>query len=686
MVNQKSEVRSQKKAGLLLFLICAFCLLVSNLDAQTPGPIFRTNAEGVQGVGRGDWPYGADLNIYVSPTGNDTTGNGSSGSPYLTVGRALKDVPMFVSKHYVINLAAGTYREEVDIGGHYFGTTNIGNFNKGTIELKGDPAAPDSYVISGANAGAPTTPVRNYAVFCSFANCILNGVSLQYAALNGFLQAGGVSVINASTFRHFTTPSGTYKVSGIEVRVNGTCELRGNSTISDAMNGLRIENFSEVFGYFTGYDYLNTGFPVNTTFTVTGITSGVGINVADFAFYDASGTTSVTGTNVAGSIGVHLGEFADFDTEIGTVSSFDIGALVEYFSRLEINNPTFSNLTTGFKVRVSSQVDFFAVDPTFTTVTTQYALSQNAFVTTPTQTLFDGTVKGTGAVSISAGGTNQNITLTPSGTGSFIVPGASGDDKLLIQLGPSPSAFGADAQGYVNAAATYAAALNAPSVRKHAFLGVNENNSTTNQNGVYGLSVATHTSGTKLSVNGTGGDAYSKGAGNTTFLTGVRGFAEQDGAGAVTTMASLYAQRNFKSAGTVTTNYGVYVEDQSGLGTSNYGIFTVGSAPSQFGGAVISGLNTVAFSATPTFDASRGNTQKITLTANVTSSTLTNASAGEQINFIICQDATGGRTFVWPTNVLGVMTIGATASKCSAQSFIYDGTNAYATTAGVANI
>jgi hypothetical protein len=96
--------------------------------------------------------------------------------------------------------------------------------------------------------------------------------------------------------------------------------------------------------------------------------------------------------------------------------------------------------------------------------------------------------------------------------------------------------------------------------------------------------------------------------------------------------------------------------------------------------SVIMPINVVTFSATPTFDASLGNTQKITLTDNVTSSTLSNASTGQTINFIICQDATGGRTFVWPTNVLfpsGASTaIGATASKCSTLLTVFDGTNA----------
>jgi hypothetical protein len=104
----------------------------------------------------------------------------------------------------------------------------------------------------------------------------------------------------------------------------------------------------------------------------------------------------------------------------------------------------------------------------------------------------------------------------------------------------------------------------------------------------------------------------------------------------------------------------------------------------------VSGMNlnvkVVSFSATPTFDVSLGDTQKITLTGDVTRSTLSNATAGQSINFIICQDSGGSHTFVWPTNVKGGMTIGSTLSTCSAQSFRFDGTNAYATSAGVTNM
>jgi hypothetical protein len=121
----------------------------------------------------------------------------------------------------------------------------------------------------------------------------------------------------------------------------------------------------------------------------------------------------------------------------------------------------------------------------------------------------------------------------------------------------------------------------------------------------------------------------------------------------------------------------------SNLSLQNWGI-TGSTGQARFDGGTVTGINTVSFSATPTFAGTLGNTQKITLTANVTSSTLT-ATAGQNLNFIICQDATGGRTFVWPANMKGTMAVGTNPSTCSSQSFSYDGANAYATSTGLAN-
>lgn len=58
----------------------------------------------------------------------------------------------------------------------------------------------------------------------------------------------------------------------------------------------------------------------------------------------------------------------------------------------------------------------------------------------------------------------------------------------------------------------------------------------------------------------------------------------------------------------------------------------------------------VTFSTTPAFGLVAGCLQTLVLTASVTSSTATGGVIGAVYGFAFLQDATGGRTFVWPPN------------------------------------
>jgi len=98
--------------------------------------------------------------------------------------------------------------------------------------------------------------------------------------------------------------------------------------------------------------------------------------------------------------------------------------------------------------------------------------------------------------------------------------------------------------------------------------------------------------------------------------------------------------------------------------------------------AAPSPLVNVPYSSTPLFDLSQGLTFKITLTGDVTSSTIANLAPGQVYGFIICQDAVGNHLFTWPSNVRGGMVIGGTASLCSAQDFRCDGTYLFAISDG----
>jgi hypothetical protein len=86
-------------------------------------------------------------------------------------------------------------------------------------------------------------------------------------------------------------------------------------------------------------------------------------------------------------------------------------------------------------------------------------------------------------------------------------------------------------------------------------------------------------------------------------------------------------------------------------------------------------LNTVTFSATPTFDCSLGSVQKLTLTGNVTSSSLANCQAGQWVAFEICQDATGGRTFANPAGLNQWSALPIAANACAVQQYSFDSLN-----------
>lgn len=120
-----------------------------------------------------------------------------------------------------------------------------------------------------------------------------------------------------------------------------------------------------------------------------------------------------------------------------------------------------------------------------------------------------------------------------------------------------------------------------------------------------------------------------------------------------------------------------------GAGT-NVQVLIGGSTPAW---GTIVGYNPVSFSATPAFNLTLGKFQSITLTANITSFTFTNAVAGRDYCWDFVQDATGGRTVAgYPAAFHGQMTIGTIASKHNTQCFYSpDGTNLYSLGWGTQN-
>src|SRR5579863_3198378 len=283
-----------------------------------------------------------------------------------------------------------------------------------------------------------------------------------------------------------------------------------------------------------------------------------------------------------------------------------------------------------------------------------------------TYDLTNGALKVNCVVGCAGGGASIGGGLTGGTPGSVLLVGAG---PVLAQDNAN---FFWDATNHRLGIGTNAPGYPLDTTSSAANRTANFANSAANGVGVYSIASG---SGSPLAI-------YGQANSNTgTSAVGVRG----DCSGANASCYGMYAT----ATGASTTNVGGYFTATGA--TNNYALLTgagnvgIGTTTPASALAVNGGFSTaqnaVTFSATPTFDASKGNFQSITLTGNVTSSTLSNAVAGQYLDFKVCQDATGGRLFTWPANVKGAGPIPAAASACFAQPFLFDGANANAVAA-----
>lgn len=117
-------------------------------------------------------------------------------------------------------------------------------------------------------------------------------------------------------------------------------------------------------------------------------------------------------------------------------------------------------------------------------------------------------------------------------------------------------------------------------------------------------------------------------------------------------------------------------------GTINAALSTLAQSFPSAASSSVGGSEVILVStATPTFDCTLVNGPVefyLLLTADVTSSQLLPNFAGQIVMFRIAQDATGGRAFVWPTNVKNPGIIGPDVNQVTSQAyFVASDGNAY---------
>jgi len=158
-------------------------------------------------------PGAGTLTIFVSPSGNDSTGNGGSAAPFKTIARAMfyaQNIDM-LGNAVVIQLADGTYSAGIVYN------AEAGNNCRGPITLRGNVSFPGNVIINDAAGGIRASG--------GGANILVSGVTLTSSGV--FCQKGA-SVYITDGVQFGACPGGSH----IFVTTNGHVTLASNYTIS----------------------------------------------------------------------------------------------------------------------------------------------------------------------------------------------------------------------------------------------------------------------------------------------------------------------------------------------------------------------------------------------------------------------------------------------------------------------
>jgi hypothetical protein len=182
--------KAWRQSSIISAMIAQFICDKTGLDALDDGTIATLEARFIQALGQAARvPMLADLNLFVSTTGNDNNNGQSSGQAVQTLQRAVNIAQQQYDTQghdIVINVAAGTYTAGASVTGQLVGG--------GRLRFVGNTASPSSVVIS-----------------LSTADSCFNANGAARVAISGF---------------QLTAPVGSPSVSGICINTNASAQVQ----------------------------------------------------------------------------------------------------------------------------------------------------------------------------------------------------------------------------------------------------------------------------------------------------------------------------------------------------------------------------------------------------------------------------------------------------------------------------
>lgn len=150
-------------------------------------------ASELKSIGSGE----ANKAIYVSKSGNDASGDGSQGLPFGTIQHAINSLSKNLNNSEVtINIASGTYSEDVEIAGFYGGTLRL---SLGTVTIN-SLSVFETCVILAAGTLTIAASGKTYGLYCHRGSNIIAQIPITInGASNGLYVGYGSRFAGRST-------------------------------------------------------------------------------------------------------------------------------------------------------------------------------------------------------------------------------------------------------------------------------------------------------------------------------------------------------------------------------------------------------------------------------------------------------------------------------------------------------
>lgn len=192
-----------------------------------------------------------DAIIYVSTSGNDASGNGSESYPYRTIQHAIDSVAKnLYNREITINIASGTYAEDIEVAGFYGGTLR---FAFGTVTINSFSVYESCIIMSGTYLYVAAT-AKTYGLYCHRGANVICQLPLSVTGATN-----GIYAVFGSRFagnRNVTVNSCSYAVVSIYASYVYIASLDGIQNINGVQASAGFASIGSIAASFATTTYI----------------------------------------------------------------------------------------------------------------------------------------------------------------------------------------------------------------------------------------------------------------------------------------------------------------------------------------------------------------------------------------------------------------------------------------------